>query len=42
VLPEVKERSSANKQGKQNFNIERFNLKELNEVEGKDQYQVKM
>jgi hypothetical protein len=29
-----------NKQRLQRFHMERFNLKKLNEVEGKEQYQV--
>lgn len=33
---------SASKQRMQNFNIERFNLKRVNEVDGKNQYQVKI
>jgi hypothetical protein len=31
-----------NKQGLQRFHTERFNLKKLNEVEGKDRYYVEV
>jgi hypothetical protein len=36
----VKERLAENKQKSQRLHMERFNLKELNDVEGKEQYRV--
>jgi hypothetical protein len=32
---------TANKQAAQNFDVERFNLRKLNELEGRKQYQIK-
>jgi hypothetical protein len=37
-VAKVKERLAVNKQRSQRFLMERFNLKKLNEVEGKEQY----
>jgi hypothetical protein len=37
VVVEVKERLEVNKQGSHTFDMERFNLKKLNKVEGKEQ-----
>jgi hypothetical protein len=34
----VRERLAANKQGPHRFHMEKFNLKKLNDVEGKEQY----
>jgi hypothetical protein len=34
------ERLAMNKQGSHRFHIERFNLKKLNEVEGKEKYRI--
>jgi hypothetical protein len=40
VVAKVRERLAVNKQRSQRFNMERFNLKKLNDVEGKEQYCV--
>jgi hypothetical protein len=40
VVVKVRERLAVNKQRKQIVHMERFNLKKLNEVEGKEQDQV--
>jgi hypothetical protein len=40
VVAKVRERLVVNKQGSHRFHMERFNLKELNEVAGKEQYRV--
>jgi hypothetical protein len=37
----IRERLAVNKQGLQKFNMEKFTLKKLNEVECKDHYRVK-
>jgi hypothetical protein len=37
VVAKVREKLSVNKQRSQRFNMERFNLKKLNEVKGKEQ-----
>jgi hypothetical protein len=37
VVEKVRERLAVNKQRSQRFHMERFNLKKLNEVEGKEQ-----
>jgi hypothetical protein len=37
VVAKVRERLAVNKQRSQRFHMERFNLKKLNEVEGKSQ-----
>jgi hypothetical protein len=42
VLAKVKERLAVNKQRSQRFHMERFNLKKLNEVEGKEKYHVEV
>jgi hypothetical protein len=36
VVAKVRERLAVNKQGSQRFDMERFNLKKLNGVEGKE------
>jgi hypothetical protein len=36
----LRERLAVNKQRQQRFHMERFNLRKLNEVEGKEQYHV--
>jgi hypothetical protein len=36
----TEERPAVNKQGSHNFHIDRFNLTNLNEVEGKEKYRV--
>jgi hypothetical protein len=40
VVAKVSERLAVNKQRSQRFHTERFNLKKLNEVEGKEKYRV--
>jgi hypothetical protein len=40
VVAKVRERPAVNKQRSHRFHMERFNLKKLNEVEGKEQYRV--
>jgi hypothetical protein len=42
VVAKVKERLAVNKQRSQRFNMERFNLKKLNDVEGKEQFRVEV
>jgi hypothetical protein len=40
VVAKVRKRLAVNKQVSHRFHMERFNLKKLNEVEGKEQYHV--
>jgi hypothetical protein len=40
VVAKIRERLAMNKQRSQRFVMERFNLKKLNEVEGKEQFRV--
>jgi hypothetical protein len=42
VVAKVRERLTVNKQRSQRFNMERFNLKELNDIEGKEQFRVEV
>jgi hypothetical protein len=42
VVAKVGERLAVNMQRLHRFNMERFNLKKLNEVEGKEQYRVEL
>jgi hypothetical protein len=42
VVAKVRKRLAANKQRSQRFHMEKFNLKKLNEVEGKEQYHVEV
>jgi hypothetical protein len=42
VVAKVKGRLTVNKQRSQRFNMERFNLKKLNDVEGKEQFHVEV
>jgi hypothetical protein len=42
VVAEVRERLSVSKQTMLRFHMERFKLKKLNEVEGKEQYHVQI
>jgi hypothetical protein len=42
VVAEIRERLAVSKQTMYNFHMERFNLKKLSEVEGKEQYHVEM
>jgi hypothetical protein len=41
-VAKVRERLAVNKQRSQRFHMERFNLKKLNEVEGKEQFRVEI
>jgi hypothetical protein len=41
-VAKVRERLAVNKQRSQTFHMERFNLKELNQVEGKEQFRVEV
>jgi hypothetical protein len=41
-VAKVRERLAVNKQGSHRFHMKKFNLKELNEVEGKEQYTVEV
>jgi hypothetical protein len=42
MVAEVRERLAVDKQRSHRFHMERFNLKKLNEVEGKEQYRVEV
>ena len=42
VVAKVRERLAGNKQPAQKFDIERFNLRKINEVKVKKQYQIKI
>jgi hypothetical protein len=42
VVVNVRERQAVNKQRSQRFHMERFNLKKLDETEGKEQYRVEV
>jgi hypothetical protein len=42
VVAKVVQRLSVNNQAVQKFGMERFNLRELNDVEAKEKYQVKI
>jgi hypothetical protein len=42
LVAKSRERLAVCKLGTQKFDMERFSVKKLNEVEGKEQYQVKM
>jgi hypothetical protein len=42
VVAKVRERLAVNKQRSQRFDIERFNLKKLNDVAGKEQFHVEV
>jgi hypothetical protein len=41
VVAKVRERLVVNKQRSQRFNLERFNLKKLNDVEGKEHFMLR-
>jgi hypothetical protein len=41
-VAKIRERIAVNKQGSHKFRMERFNLKKLNEVEGKEKYRVEV
>ena len=42
VVAKVRERLAVNKQASQKFDVERFNLRNLNELEVSKQYQIKI
>jgi hypothetical protein len=42
VLAKIRERIAGNKQGSHKFHMEGFNLKKLNEAEGKEKYRVEV
>jgi hypothetical protein len=42
VVAKIRERIAVNKKGPHKFEMERFNLKKLNEVEGKEKYCVEV
>jgi hypothetical protein len=42
VVAKVRERLAVNKQRSHRFHMERFNLKKLNKVEGKEQYRAEV
>jgi hypothetical protein len=42
VAAEVRERLAVSKQAAQKFNVERFNLRKLSQVEVRKQYQIKI
>jgi hypothetical protein len=42
VVGNVRERLTVNKEGSHRFHMEMFNLKKLNEVEGKDKYRIEV
>jgi hypothetical protein len=42
VVAKVRERLAVNKQRSQRYDMERFNLKKLNDVEGKEQFRVEV
>jgi hypothetical protein len=41
-MAKIKGRLAVNKQGSHKFNMEIFNLKKLNEIEGKEKYRVEV
>jgi hypothetical protein len=42
VVAKIRERVAVDKQGSQKFHMRRFNLKNVNEVEGKEKYRVEV
>jgi hypothetical protein len=42
VVAKIRERLAVNKQGSHKFHMERFSLKKLNKVEGKEKYRVEV
>jgi hypothetical protein len=42
VVAKVRKRLAVNKQGSHRFHMERFNLKKLNEVNGKEEYHAEV
>jgi hypothetical protein len=41
-VAKLRERISVSKQARQNFDLERFDLKKLNDIEVKEKYQVEI
>jgi hypothetical protein len=41
-VSQIRERIAVNKQGSHTFHMERFHLKKLNDVEGKEKYRVEI
>jgi hypothetical protein len=41
-LAKLRERNSVSKRARQNFDLERFDLKKLNDVEVKEKYQLEI
>jgi hypothetical protein len=42
IVAKVRERLAVNKQRSHRIHVERFNLKKLNDIEGKEQYRVEV
>jgi hypothetical protein len=42
VVAKIRERLAVNQQGSHTFHMEKFNLKKLNELEGKVKYRVEV
>jgi hypothetical protein len=42
VVPKVREKWGVNKQAPQNFDVARFNLRKINELEVRKQYQIEI
>jgi hypothetical protein len=42
VVAKVRERLAVNKETSHRFHVERFNLKKLNDVQGKEQFRVEV
>jgi hypothetical protein len=42
MVAQIRERIAVNKQGSHKFHMERFSLKKLNEVDGKEKYRVEV
>jgi hypothetical protein len=42
VVAKLRERLAVNKQRSHRFHMERFNLKELNDVEGKEKFRIEI
>jgi hypothetical protein len=42
VVAKIRDRLAVNKQGLHKFHMERFNLRKINEIEGKEKYRVEV
>jgi hypothetical protein len=42
VVAKIRERLAVNKQGSHKFHMQRFNLKKLNKLKGKEKYRVEV